>query len=458
MVTYVVRGLLSAFAMMYTLVSLYACVPPPTAPATVPARDIPVSSAAQADAGIVNILQSRGEIGLALQRAVELYMSAHPGALINVHTVSPPDYRAALRTRLLAGGRADIFHIFSGQEAQELIAHLEDLSSLSWIGTAAEETAEPVSFGGGIYGVPYSLEAHGLIANRNIFEAAGISLMAVTDFEELSEAMAALAELIAGDGITREFPALRTVTDFAVQDRAYLSRIASAIPFTGEFASPADAITARELSFPQGAEAEELFRLLRRHSPRGDWTQRDGLTYLSQLEDFAAGRIAVLLCDMEGMRRILEINPELEGRVELMPIPLPHADSGRGKIYTGTPLWWSVNSASSDATKQNAKDFLTWLYQSEQGSTIIAARFGAVSPFRDTAKETGISVHRQMLSLANRGHSEPQTWREFPHDWGRDVFVGNFRGWYAGEQTWDAMLANLREEWAFSRLDYSNSS
>ncbi|MCL2068844.1 MAG: ABC transporter substrate-binding protein, partial [Oscillospiraceae bacterium] len=343
MITYVFRGLLSAFAMLYTMVSMYACTAAPDTvlPADMTAQDIPLATGTNT-APIVNILQSRGEISLALQQAVELYTASHPGALINVHTVSPPDYRAALRTRLLAGGRADVFHVFSGQEARELSAHLEDLSPLAWISTASEKTAEPVSFGGGVYGIPYSLESHGMIANRNIFEAAGISLMAVTNFEELSEAMAQLARMISEREITQDFPALRTVTDFPIQDRAYLGRIASAIPLTGEFSSAADAITARELSFPHGGAAEEFFLLMRRHSPRGDWTTRDGLTYLSQLEDFAAGRIAMMLCDMDGMRRILEMNESLEGRIELMPVPLPDSNSGGCfKIYTGTPLWWS---------------------------------------------------------------------------------------------------------------------
>jgi raffinose/stachyose/melibiose transport system substrate-binding protein len=310
---------------------------------------------------------------------------------------------------------------------------------------AAEKTAEAVSFDGGVFGIPYSIESHALIANRDIFDAAGISLTAIENFEDLSETMAALAELISEGELAQELPALRTVTDFPIQDRAYLSRIASAVPFTGEFASAADAMTAAELSLPHGKAAEEFFLLMRRYSPRGDWTVRDGLTYLAQLENFANGRIAILLCDMDGMRRILEMNPALEGRIELMPIPLP--DAGRGVIYTGTPLWWSINSASGDVTKDSAKDFLTWLYQSDAGSAIVAARFGAVSPYRDTAKETGLSVHRQMLSHINRGRSEPQIWREFPPDWGADVFVGNFRAWYAGEQRWETMLDRLPEGW-----------
>ena len=445
---FVFEAILSMFALMYTLVSLHACAVVPYAPAQIPVTGVP--AAPGENRAIVNILQSRPDISLPLQQAVYIYSSINPNALINVHTVAgASDYRIALRTRLLAGGRVDVFHIFSGQEARELSAHLEDLSSLAWVSGAVESLAEPVSFDGGVFGIPYSLEAHGLIANRNIFEVAGIPLMDVVDFESLEAAMYKLSDMISSGEITGQFPALRNVTDLPIQDRAYLGRVASGILLTGEFDNTAQAAVANNVNLPHGRSAEQFFHLMRRHSPAGDWTQRDGLSYLYQLEDFAAGHTAMLLSDMEGMLNILEMNPELEGRIELMPIPLPGV--GRGGIHTGTPLWWAVNADSSDAAKQSAKDFLTWLYTSEQGSAIVAARFGALSAFPETAKETGLSIHRQMLFLSAAGHTAPQVWREAPAEWPA-TFTEGLREWHTGQRPWEEMLIDLRELWAFRNI------
>jgi len=444
MARFALEAILSVFALMYTLVSLHACAIPPYAPAQMPAHGVPITPGG--DRVVVNILQSRPEISLALQQAARMYMDLNPDTIINVHTVEgASEYRVALRKRLLADGRVDVFHVFSGQEARELSAHLEDLSPLPWVSGTMENLTEPVSFGSGVFGIPYSLEATGIIANRNIFEVAGIPLMDVRCFGSLTEAMDELSEMIASGEITQQFPALRNVTDFPIQDRAYLGRVASEILLAGE--PSAQATAASNMILPHGEAAEQFFHLMRRHSPTGDWIERDGLSYLYQLESFAAGHTAMLLSDMDGMLRILGLNPDLEGRIELMPIPLP--GEGRGGIHTGTPLWWAINANSSDAAKEAAKDFLTWLYTSEQGTTIMAARFGVLSAFPDTAKETGLSIHRQMIFLSEQGHTFAQTWREAPSEW-PGAFIDGLRAWYMGVQQWPDILVDLREIWAFA--------
>ena len=446
MMRYAVQSLLSVFAMIYSLINLYACTALPRQAVDLPAEDVPI----QSQKAIVNILQSRQDISLTLQQAVDLYRMANPGEYINVTTVgSAADYRVALRTRLLSGDRADVFHVFSGREARELSEHLADLSDLEWLPRAAEKTAEPLYFDGKYHGVPYSLECYGLLVNRDMFREAEISLTGIADYKGLEKAVEELAEAISEGKLSEDFPNLKTVTDFAVQDKAFLAQLASNIVLYGEFATPTDALLAEDLKLPHGAEAEKLFRMLMRYSPRGDWTSRDGLSHTAQLEDFAQGRTALLLCDLAGARQILALNPELEGKLSLLPVFLPGLEDG-GAVLTGAPLWWTVNADSSEAVQHSAKKFLTWMYQSDSGAAVVAARFGAVSPWQETAKETGKSLDRQMLIWIDRGRTQPQSWREYPYDWGANSFADQFRAVFRGEKNWADMMQALRESWAGS--------
>jgi raffinose/stachyose/melibiose transport system substrate-binding protein len=445
MLRYTMNALLSVFAMIYTALSLYACSAPAQTAAGAPQRAVPVETGSN----IVNILQSKPGISQALQQAVKLYVAANPGEHINVTTVAgESEYRVALRTRLLAGRQTDIFHLSSGQEARELLPHLEDLSALRWISGAAGQAAAPMLLEGGLYGLPYSLEYCGLLANRDIFAAAGIDLASVTGFEGLSEALATLDAMLEEGGLSGDFPELRSVTDFPIQDREYLGRVAAGAALTGEFASPTDLAATRELTFPYGDGAGELFRVLLEFSPRGDWAERDGLSYLSQSEALAAGKTALILSDYAGAAEVLALNPELEGRLALLPVPLPGL--GEGFIYTGSSLWWAVGSASPEGAKTSARRFLTWLYQSDSGTAVVAARFGAVSPWLEAGKETGKSLDRQMLSLIGRGRTAPQLWREFPYAWGSGSFAGEFRSWHAGEIEWGELLQRVKESWAYA--------
>ena len=446
MLKFTMNALLSVTAAMYTAVSLYACQPAPQVSVDVPAYDIPI----EPEATIVNILQSRPADSLPLQQAIDLYATANSNVHINVKTVSgDSDYHVALRLQLLSGERCDVFQVFSGQEAREIAPYLADISDLEWIRNAAEQSAEPLMWNNSIYGLPYSLECYGLLLNRNIFETSGISISSLKSFADLESAMEAIRTEAREATLTDVFPKLRNITDFPIQDKRYLTDIVANVLLTSEFESTNDVLNAKEIKLPYGAEHEELFRMMMRYSPRGDWAERDGLSYGYQLEAFANQEIALLLCSSADVDNILRINPALAGRLALIPVMLPDVDES--KIYTGVPMWWAIGAHSTVPVQENAKRFLTWLYCSETGSVAIAARMGITSPWFDTAKETGNPVSRQMLTLIEKGYAEPQMWREYPYDWNADVFVPSFRSYFAGEQKWAEMLAEIREEWAMER-------
>ena len=441
MLRFILNSLMAVGAAMYTTLGLYACRAAPGASVDLPAANIPL----EPKPAIVSILQSRPQDSLPLQQAIDLYLAANPGARINVQTVAGEnDYRAALRVRLLSGERCDIFQVFSGQEARELSANLANLSDLSWISDAIANTAEPLGFNGGIYGLPHSVEAQGLLLNRDAFEAAGVIPGAINSLASLESAMEQLRAAVRESTQTDAFPQLGNITDFPIQDKSYLARTAGNILLTGEFENTADILAAREIKLAN--PTEDFFRLMMRYSPRDDWASRDGLSYSYQLERFANQEIALLLCSTADAAKILELNPALEGRLTLLPIMLPGDEHGR--IYTSVPVWWAVGAHSEAPVQENAKRFLTWLYRSETGSVLTAARMGIASPWADTAKETANPVNSRMLALIEKGRSEPQLWREQPYDWGTGVLVPTFRSCFAGEIKWEDMLTALREEWA----------
>ena len=451
MLRFTMNALLSVSAMMYTALSLYACQPMPQVSVAAPVLHVPLES----ETAIVNILQSRPAASQPLQQAIDLYTAANPDAHVNVQTVAgDADYRVALRIRLLSGERCDIFQVFSGQEARELKPHLADLSALNWIKTAAAQSAEPLIFDSGVYGVPYSLEYQGLLLNRDIFEAAEISIPTINSFEALEASMKLLSEKTAEKAtVTDSFPMLRNITDFPIQDKGYLAKIVTEIILSGEFEDIRSVISGGELKLPQGEACEDFFRLMMRYSPRGDWNERDGLSYAYQLEAFANQEIALLLCDAAGADKILELNPALVGRISLLPVMLP--GEGADKIHVAPPMWWAIGAHSSPPVQESAKRFLTWLYRSESGSVVTAARLGLAAPWPDTAKESGNPLHSQMLALIDKNRFVPQIWSECPNGWGADILVPAFRSYFAGEREWEDMLAHVREEWALAA--YSNA-
>lgn len=50
-------------------------------------------------------------------------------------------------------------------------------------------------------------------------------------------------------------------------------------------------------------------------------------------------------------------------------------------IPVGVPMYWVVNKDATDAQKAAAKDFLNWLYQSEEGKEIVVNEFNFIPAF-----------------------------------------------------------------------------
>jgi len=451
MITSAANIVFSLLAVLYTFLALGSCAVPIAAPVYAVRVEAPLPEAGEQR---LAILSARGEATHSLLRAATLYMQEHPGVLISVHTVGEEaDYKSALRSRLLAGGRVDLFHIFGYSDMRALEEHLDDLSDLYWARYAIADTLEPVSVEERFFGVPYSLEGIGLIVNTGIFEAAGVSLAGIDSFDALEDAWRDLREVITLGDLRGEFPQLESVTSLPGLDDDFLSRQLADIALGGEFATAAQAAHGAFITYPN-AEAMGLYvSLLARYTTHGrGWAMLAGITGSEQIENgLAAERVAVIQQSVEVYPRLLAINPELEGNLRLTPIFLQGVQ--RGHVYTHAPVYWAVNANASEPSKALARDFLTWLYRSETGARFLAEEMGVLSPFRDTAVATANPLHGQLLGFIAQGRSLPRRHREFPPGWGTNSFAAALREYFTvRELTWDEVVQRNRQDWAYSRI------
>lgn len=438
-----VRAISAVMTIFYFLTSMgIASIPPVVEESAALVTNIPLGTSA---VPAVNILQSMPEISLELQQAAELF-TAESGLQVHVETVSGrADYRSAMRSRLLAGDPVDLFHLLDYSDAQALSSRLEDLSTLPW---AEDAAVTPLMLEEQLLGIPYSVQGVGLIINRNIFEAAGIPLGNLVDFETMSDAFGELQDKINDGEFQDSFPLLEAVTQFSAQDTDYLAQYPAEILLSGSFPSAAAAFSSSTVGLPDGAAAEEFFRVLARYSPsRTDWKKLVNVPQNQQVESgIATQRIAVILHDTDIYRRIYAVNPDMEGRLALLPVYLPGWE--QGAIFTGTPAYWAINNSSAAETKAGAKELLTWLYQSEEGTALYAKKIEAVSPYRDTAMDTGIALHKQLLGAMDSGRVRPRVWSAAPGHWGEEVFAVELQRYYTTlDMAWSSLVQNCQNGW-----------
>ena len=117
-------------------------------------------------------------------------------------------------------------------------------------------------------------------------------------------------------------------------------------------------------------------------------------------------------------------------------------------------MYWCINNESSTPEKEAAKDFLNWLYQSEEGKRIIVEEFGFIPAFTNYEDLTpSDSLGRAVKRYADAGKTMPWVFMGFPTAWGQEVFGANLQKYFAGEMTWEDLLADARTKWEEARKD-----
>ena len=441
-------------SVLYTFLALGSCASAPAAPVVAVQTEIPLP----VREGRLSILSARGGQTQQLLRAANLFMDEHPGTLVSIHTIEDErDYRAMLRSRLLAGERVDLFHIWGHADMAELAGHLDDLSDLYWAHGAIAGTLEPVSAGEHLYGLPFSVEGVGLIVNRAIFEAAEIPLAGVgDDFEALETAMRLLRESIRDHNpLLAGFAALETVTSLPAMDDEFLARQLADIALGMEFATAAQAAQAGAIYYRNAPGMGRYVGMLARNTSHGrGWAMLADICARQQVEGgLATGRVAIIQQSTEVYARLRAANPELEGgEFSLLPIPLLGAE--RGHVFTHAPAYWAINANSDEAAKALARDFLTWLYRSEAGAQFLAGELGVLSPFRDTAADTGNPLHTQLLAHIAQDRHLPRRHREFPPGWATGSFAAGLRDYFTVlELEWEEVARRAVLDWAHTRAD-----
>ncbi len=450
MTSFILRGLITAFTIIFTAVSTGLVLSVPQEPALPPLLAFEPDYRADEDTpATVNILQRFDDAAFSLQQVSDLYSKETPYApRIIIRTVGAgSDYNTALRAALLSGG-VDLFQLSGAREIVEFKENIQP-PRLSWGDTAFAGTLDAAVIDGEVMALPYSVEGFGFICNIGIFRAAGIELAPGGELrtsELLAEKFSELSRAILNGELKEDFPDLEAVCEFPAGDVGFLGGGFLDILLSGAFEAPYDAVELgnnpehMEYLFPAAAGSEEIVKLMARHSSNSkEWVQLVEMTDERQVERLSTGKVAVILAGTDVYRQINVINPDMRGRLLLLPAPLGLYE--QPSVYVGAPAYWAVNAACDAATANSARSFLTWLYRSENGAAAFAETLGVLSPYRDTAQSTNAVLHNQLVNYIDVGMFLPRHGRELSAEWRESVFVPAVQGYFTDKQkTWEQVL------------------
>mgnify|MGYP002622102479 CR=1 FL=1 len=127
-----------------------------------------------------------------LNDAVKRFRELHPEVQVEIQFVNSDNYTTVLRNRIASGNSPDMYLLtrLDGPDSVYIEqGFLEDLSGQPFLASIPD--IDRFRVGGGIYGMPFDLNAYGVFYNRDVFRKAGIA----SPPETYSEFKAALEKL-----------------------------------------------------------------------------------------------------------------------------------------------------------------------------------------------------------------------------------------------------------------------
>ncbi len=123
-------------------------------------------------------------------------------------------------------------------------------------------------------------------------------------------------------------------------------------------------------------------------------------------------------------------------------------------IPVGVPMYWAVNKEKSDAEKDAAKDFLNWLYTSDEGKKMIIEDFKFIPAFKgyeSEALQPKDPLSAAVLNYANEGKTMPWVFMGYPSGWGENVVGADIQKYLDGSMTWENLVKNAKATWSEDR-------
>ncbi len=401
----------------------------------------------------VNIFQFKVEIAQELEAAAKMYEAENPGVKIVIETVGGgDDYGAALRAKNASGNMPDIYNIGGPQDVKDWMNKLEDLSDQPWVNLAMDGILSGVTVDNKIYGLPFNMEGYGFAYNKRIFKAAGIDASKIVDYASLEKAVMQLDSKIKSGALSKEFPLLKAVFEYAAKETWVTGLHTSNVALSQELGNVIAAADAKTIDFKYASGLKKLIDLQANYSESaGNKGLLNAVDYSTQVDTgLGIERVAIIQQGNWIYGGINNIDPEVAANLDFLPMPVVGAKED--SIPVGVPMHWSVNKDAPADDKAEAKKFINWLYTSDRGKEIVVNKFFFIPPLKGYEKyQVADPLGQAILRFASNGKIIPWVFMGYPSGWGMDILGVKIQAYYAGTMSWDQAISEAKAEWEAAR-------
>lgn len=425
------------------------------AEAEAPAAEEPAAEApaASADGGKVYYLNFKPEVDTQWQEIAAAY-TAETGVEVKVVTAASGTYEEVLRSEIAGTDAPTLFQINGPVGYQNWKDYCLDLTNSELYNALSDKGLAVTGADGGVYGVPYTVEAYGIIYNDAIMQAyfatdgaKAASVDEINSFAKLKEVVEDMTAKKDDLGIQGVFASTSLLPG---EDWRWQTHLAN-VPVYYEYKDN-NVSDMAEITFKYSDNFKNIWDLYINNS-----TCAPGLlgskAVTDSMAEFALGQCAMVqngnwawgqISDVEG-------NTVKEEDVKFMPIYAGIAGEENQGLCTGTENFWCVNSQASEADQKATLDFVNWMISSDAGKDYMVNSLGNAAPFStfgDDEKPVDPLAKEMFRYMENGKNSVTWNFTTFPSQAFKDDFGAALLEYCNGNMTWDEVKDLVVSRWA----------
>ena len=429
--------------------------PAETAPAeTAPAENAePAGDSAAAGEGSVYYLNFKPEVDAQWQEIAAAY-TQETGVPVKVVTAASGTYEEVLKSEIAGSDAPTLFQINGPVGYSSWKDYCLDLSGSDLYNNLSDKGLAVTGDDGGVYGVPYTVEAYGIIYNDAIMQAyfategaKAANVDEINSFAKLKEVVEDMTAKKDALGIQGVFASTSLLPG---EDWRWQTHLAN-LPVYYEYKDNGVNDMA-EITFKYSDNFKNIFDLYINNS-----TCAPGLlgskAVTDSMAEFALGQCAMVQNGNWAWGQVADVdgNTVKEEDIKFMPIYTGVSGEESQGLCTGTENFWCVNKQASEADQKATLDFVNWMISSEAGKNYMVNSLGNAAPFStfgDSEKPSDPLAKEMYRFMENGKNSVTWNFTTFPSQAFKDDFGAALLEYCNGNMSWDDVKDLVVTRWA----------
>lgn len=406
--------------------------------------------------GSVYYLNFKPEVKKIWEKIAEDY-TEKTGVEVKVVTAASNQYETTLKSEIAGSNAPTLFQINGPVGYQSWKDYCLDLTDTDLYKNLKDQSMA-VTSDGKAYGIPFSVEAYGIIYNNAIMEkyfaldgAVVKSMDEINSYDKLKEVVEDMTKKKKDLGIDGVFASTSLQPG---EDWRWQTHLAN-LPIYYEYQDN-DVNDMDKIKFKYSKNYQNILDLYMNNSvsEKGLLGSTDVATSMAE---FAMGQCAMVQNGNWAWGQISQVDGNVvkEEDVKFMPIYFGVDDANQG-LCIGTENFWCINSQASEKDIQATKDFLTWLTTDKEGKAYMYKSnddggLGNAAPFttfgEDERSDDPLAV--EMYAYMDSGKAIiPWSFTTFPSQTFKDDFGAALLEYANGNMKWDDVTKKVVDEWA----------